>query len=59
MNKINILNYFKILILTIVITILLMVLVATIPREYIKNNMVKSTEQLAELGEKSITNLRF
>ena len=59
MNKINLFNYFSILILAIIIVVLLMLLVAVIPRKYIQNNVVESSEQLMELGEKSVINLRF
>ena len=55
----NILNYFKILIFTIIIVILLMSLVALIPRENIKNNIIKSAYQINALGEKQILNLRI
>ena len=59
MNKINLFKYLCILILSIFIVVLLMVVVATIPREYIKNNIKISANQLGEIGEKSIINLRL
>ena len=59
MNKTNLFKYLCILILSIFIVVLLMVVVATIPREYIKNNIKISSNQLGEIGEKSIINLRL
>lgn len=59
MNKISLFSYFRIVVLTILITIMLLILVSMIPREYIKNNVLKSSEQLSALGEKSIINLRI
>ena len=59
MNKIHLFNYIGILILTAIIVVVLMVLVAAIPREYIQNNIKTSSKQLDEIGEKSIINLRF